>query len=330
MNEKNKRNHFGRDARIAKKVKNRIKEIETQREKQGKEPWTEEQRKRYMKWEIKKELRKSNIRAMIVALVGTNIFTGIGTTALLNEKNGDIEKSKNEISIDVGNRDKDIKIKNMPDDRNIFINGIKVNAEELKQKEKEDNEFENNVRKDIESLETKEEILNYIKDIYVNEYNKQNNDNINRKQVSFYKTREDEKIYLDEAKNGDMILRNEYVNEKNKKYVDISTGVISATIDKGEAIFEETIMNYNNKFQTVYKYNKKVERYENNVLAKVGNVIDKGIDWSAAKDQEENDWTVKNKYKQRFIEAVKEYKEKQIEEIKQPIINKDEDEQIIE
>ena len=127
-----------------------------------------------------------------------------------------------------------------------------------------------------------------------------------------------------------MILRNEYVNEKNKKYVDISTGVISATIDKGEAIFEETIMNYNNKFQTVYKYNKKVERYENNVLAKVGNVIDKGIDWSAAKDQEENDWTVKNKYKQRFIEAVKEYKEKQIEEIKQPIINKDEDEQIIE
>ena len=58
MNEKNKRNHFGRDARIAKKVKNRIKEIETQREKQGKEPWTEEQRKRYMKWEIKKELIK--------------------------------------------------------------------------------------------------------------------------------------------------------------------------------------------------------------------------------------------------------------------------------
>ena len=86
MNEKNKRNHFGRDARIAKKVKNRIKEIEIQREKQGKEPWTEEQRKRYMKWEIKKELRKSNIRAMIVALVGTNIFTGIGTTALLKEK----------------------------------------------------------------------------------------------------------------------------------------------------------------------------------------------------------------------------------------------------
>lgn len=322
MKENNKGNNFGKNVRIARKVKNRMREVERQREKQGKEPWTEEQRKRYIKGETKKELRKSKIRAVIVALVGTNIFS-VGTTALLNEKNSDIKKSNNEISIDVKNKDKDVKIKNMPDDKNIFINGIKVNTEELKKKEEEDNELVNNVKKDIESLETKEEILNYVKDIFVDEYNKQNNDNINRDQITFYKTRESEYVYQDEAENGDMILKSEYVNDKDKKYIDTAIGVITAKINKGEATFYEKIMNYNNKIQTVYGYNKTAEKYEDNVLVKVGDVVDKGIDWSTAIEQEENDWSVNNKYKQRFIDAVKEYKERQIEEIRQPRINSD-------
>lgn len=322
MKENNKGNNFGKNVRIARKVKNRMREVERQREKQGKEPWTEEQRKRYIKWETKKELRKSKIRAVIVALVGTNIFS-VGTTALLNEKNSDIKKSNNEISIDVKNKDKDVKIKNMPDDKNIFINGIKVNTEELKKKEEEDNELVNNVKKDIESLETKEEILNYVKDIFVDEYNKQNNDNINRDQISFYKTRQTEYVYEDRAENDDKILRKEYVNNKDKECLDTEKGVITATIDKGETTFYEAIMNYNNKFQTVYDYDKTVEKYEDNVLVKVGDVVDKGIDWSTAKEQKENDWTVNNKYKQRFIDAVKEYKERQIEEIRQPRINSD-------
>lgn len=323
MKEKNKRNEFGRAARIAKKVNIKIEELEKNRKK----PFTAEEKRRRIRWETKKELRKSNIRAFIVAIAGTMV-TGIGTTALLSEGNKEIKKSKNEISIDVGNKDKDIKIKNMPDDRNIFVDGIKVNTKELK--EREDKELENNVKEDIESLKTREEILNYIKEIYVDEYNKQNNDNINKNQIVFSKIRQDKKVSQDKAKNGDMILRKDCSNDNDKKYLDISTGVITAIIDKGDAKFYETIMNYNNKIQTVYDSNETVEKYEDNVLVKVGDVVDKGIDWSTAKDETENDWITKDKYKQRFIEAVKEYKERQIEEIKQPRINNDENEQVLE
>lgn len=326
MKANNKRNEFGRAARIAKKVKIRIQEMEKQREKDGKEPFTPEQKKRYIKWETKKELRKSNIRAMIFALVGTSALTGIGTTALLNEKNGEIKKSKSEISIDAGKEDKDIKIKNVPDDRDVFINEIKVDVEKLN----EDIELENNIKKDIESLGTQEELLNYIKDIYVEEYNKQNNDNITENQVSLMKKRADEYIYKDKANNGDMIFKQEYTNDTNKKYMDLSAGVITAIIDKGEATLKEKILNYNNEFKTVYNYSKDVEKYEDNTLVKVGNVIDKGIDWYVAREQEDTSVLVKDEYKNRFVTALTEYKNKQIEEIKQPIINEEDNQQTLE
>lgn len=328
MKANNKRNEFGRAARIAKKVKIRIQEMEKQREKDGKEPFTPEQKKRYIKWETKKELRKSNIRAMIFALVGTSALTGIGTTALLNEKNGEIKKSKSEISIDAGKEDKDIKIKNVPDDREVFVDGIKVNVESLKQDE--ENQLKSKIAKDVELLETQEELLNYIKDIYVEEYNKQNNDNITENQVSLMKKRADEYIYKDKANNGDMIFKQEYTNDTNKKYMDLSAGVITAIIDKGEATLKEKILNYNNEFKTVYNYSKDVEKYEDNTLVKVGDVIDKGIDWYVAREQEDTSVLVKDEYKNRFVTALTEYKNKQIEEIKQSIINEEDNQQTLE
>lgn len=318
MKEKNKRNEFGRAARISKKVNTKIEELEKNRKK----PFTPEEKRRRIKWETKKELRKSNIRAFIVAIVGTNMLTGIGTTAALNEGNKEIKKSENEISIDVEKAEKDIKIKNLPDDRKVFIEGIKVDIENINQEQ----ELRNNAKTDVEIMEKESEdfVKEYLKNIYAEEYNKQNKDNINAEQIRINSSIQRKKIYKDIDSNGEIIYKEDEIGDKNKNYINTEEGVMTITIKKDDGIFEEKAIKVDNKFYTVYNDNKNIEEYKKNVLEKVGNVIDKGVDWNVARYEEENDYDKKEEYKEKFIEAIKEYKEMQIEEDKQPRIKEDE------
>ena len=61
---------------------------------------------------------------------------------------------------------------------------------------------------------------------------------------------------------------------------------------------------------------KGIEDSENNVLIKVGKILDKGIDWSTSIDQKDTNEKIKQNYKKQFIDSIVEFKENQIEEIK--------------
>ena len=115
---------------------------------------------------------------------------------------------------------------------------------------------------------------------------------------------------------GTKIIRTKASDDKTKKDVDIEEGVISATIvDNGKVISIQEVLNDNNEYKRLYNRIEEVETYKDNLLVKTGKIIDKGIDWNVAMEQAETEESVKETYKQRFINAIVEYKENQIEKI---------------
>ena len=170
-----------------------------------------------------------------------------------------------------------------------------------------------NVEKEINELETPEEILNYVKDIWANEYNTQNNEDITKEQVKFYKERETVNVFRDTATNGDTILR------EGKEHSNINTdaGVITAYINKTDNNTKQKIINYFGIYQTLYSMDENVEKYEDNLLVDLASIIDCGIDWSVVINQEETEYSVKQIYINRLIDAVTEYESRKTKEIEQ-------------
>lgn len=236
-----------------------------------------------------------------------NIGEGV---ALLNSGKDGVEKSKNEITVDVGEAEKDIKIKNLGD-REVFIEGIKVSNEKLE--EINDTTLEDTVVKEVESKKTPNEVLDYLKDIYIQEYNNEYKTNFDRSSVSeIYRTREDNGFFLvkDRDQNGNEIIRykNEYDSKDDK--VDISGGLIKVTVtDENSKIIQEVLNDGNNNYTGI-------ANYDNKALEKVEKIMDTGITWKDSMDNQQTDSKIKRGYKRNFIKSIVEYKENQIEEIK--------------
>lgn len=220
------------------------------------------------------------------------------------------KKSKNEITVDVGEAEKDIKIKNLGD-REVFIEGIKVSNEKLE--EINDTTLEDTVVKEVESKKTPNEVLDYLKDIYIQEYNNEYKTNFDRSSVSeIYRTREDNGFFLvkDRDQNGNEIIRykNEYDSKEDK--VDISGGLIKVVVtDENSKIIQEVLNDGNNNYTGI-------ANYDNKALEKVEKIIDTGITWEDSINNQKTDPKIKRGYKRNFIKSIVEYKENQIEEIK--------------
>lgn len=290
-------------------------EISKREEKFG--PLDQRQKRRIEKNIIKKHKRENKIRAIKAILVGLGITigagTGAGVTAALNAgENKGIENKRNEITVDLDKANKDIKV-NTQNDREIFVNGIKVNIEDINQSE----ELKENTQKEIDLLKEPEEVCDYLKDIYVDEYNKVNKTNISKENIELYKHREDKKIYQDKATNGDNILREEYITDDNKKYINIDPGVITAKVndENQEIINKQTVINYQDKYEVVHSKDEQVDKNEDNVLSKIGEVIDTGISYYTIMEGKTTDQEKKLKFKTKFVDAVKEYKDNQIKQI---------------
>ncbi len=307
---KNKDKAFSIGVKDARKAKEKIREINEYNEKNGKPLLTKEQERKVRAKVVKQESKRRKIKALIAALGLTSAISIGEGVALLNPGNDGVDKSKHEITIDAGEVEKDIKIKNMGD-RNVFIDGIKVNQEDLGKDQEAT--LEENVEKEVEKLKTSVEVIEYLKTVYANEYNEEYNTNVNKENVEITKNREGISLVEDKDENGNDIIRNINKNDpEDIKTVDIESGVVTAKVydeNKNMLSIQQVLNDGKNNY-------KGIEDSENNVLIKVGKILDKGIDWSTSIDQKDTNEKIKQNYKKQFIDSIVEFKENQIEEIK--------------
>lgn len=307
---KNKDKAFSIGVKDARKAKEKIIEINEYNEKNGKPLLTKEQERKVRAKVVKQESKRRKIKALIAALGLTSAISIGEGVALLNPGNDGVDKSKHEITIDAGEVEKDIKIKNMGD-RNVFIDGIKVNQEDLGKDQEAT--LEENVEKEVEKLKTSVEVIEYLKTVYANEYNEEYNTNVNKENVEITKNREGISLVEDKDENGNDIIRNINKNDpEDIKTVDIESGVVTAKVydeNKNMLSIQQVLNDGKNNY-------KGIEDSENNVLIKVGKILDKGIDWSTSIDQKDTNEKIKQNYKKQFIDSIVEFKENQIEEIK--------------
>ena len=307
---KNKDKAFSIGVKDARKAKEKIREINEYNEKNGKPLLTKEQERKVRAKVVKQESKRRKIKALIAALGLTSAISIGEGVALLNPGNDGVDKSKHEITIDAGEVEKDIKIKNMGD-RNDFIDGIKVNQEDLGKDQEAT--LEENVEKEVEKLKTSVEVIEYLKTVYANEYNEEYNTNVNKENVEITKNREGISLVEDKDENGNDIIRNINKNDpEDIKTVDIESGVVTAKVydeNKNMLSIQQVLNDGKNNY-------KGIEDSENNVLIKVGKILDKGIDWSTSIDQKDTNEKIKQNYKKQFIDSIVEFKENQIEEIK--------------
>lgn len=307
---KNKDKAFSIGVKDARKAKEKIREINEYNEKNGKPLLTKEQERKVRAKVVKQESKRRKIKALIAALGLTSAISIGEGVALLNPGNDGVDKSKHEITIDAGEAEKDIKIKNMGD-RDVFIDGIKVNQEDLGKDQEAT--LEENVEKEVEKLKTSVEVIEYLKTVYANEYNEEYNTNVNKENVEITKNREGISLVEDKDENGNDIIRNINKNDpEDIKTVDIESGVVTAKVydeNKNMLSIQQVLNDGKNNY-------KGIEDSENNVLIKVGKILDKGIDWSTSIDQKDTNEKIKQNYKKQFIDSIVEFKENQIEEIK--------------
>lgn len=307
---KKNKNIFGFGTKAAKKARAEINRINEKRSEEGKEILSKEEEKRVIRKVTKEEKRKTKTKAILIALGLMTATTGIEGVALLNSGEKGVSSTKNEITVDMDETEKDINVINSGN-RKVFIEGLQVDTNK-----EENKELKENVTKEVDSLESPEEILNYLKKFYANEYNKENQTQFTDENVRLRKTREIGSFFKDEANDGTKIIRTKEKDDKTQRDVDITAGVVSATItDNDKIISIEKVLNENNEYKRIYNRNENVETYKDNLLVKTGKIIDKGIDWNVAMEQAETEESVKETYKQRFINAIVEYKENQIEKI---------------
>lgn len=263
---------------------------------------TKEERHKITK-NVKRKVARENLVRGIFMAIGISI--GAGGHALLTAGSNE-NTNKNQVESEMNLEDQN--------DRLEFVNSLKVDTVPINiENQLTEEQIRENVEKEINELETPEEILNYVKDIWANEYNTQNNEDITKEQVKFYKERETVNVFRDTATNGDTILR------EGKEHSNINTdaGVITAYINEADKTTKQKIINYFGIYQTLYSMDENVEKYEDNLLVDLASIIDCGIDWSVVINQEKTEYSVKQIYINRLIDAVTEYESRETKEIEQ-------------
>lgn len=287
--------------RTTKEIRKRIQIKEEKLER----PLTQDEIDRIVKSVTRRVRRENTIRAIWLSIgLSIGVGAGVGGHALLTsgdeQKQPNRQESESEIDID------------KKDDKITFKDGLVVSVDQLNEMNKQEDQLRKSIEAEIDGLETSQEVLDYIKNIYAEEYNNKNEEDITKEHIKFNKSRADKEIYEDTATNGDSILRYKTVGGKNLYN---QTGVITVDIENDNGKDKEQITKYNNKYQTIYNSYEEVEKNEDSCLMDVAEIIDTGIDWSVAMKQNENSYEVKQEYKNRLIDAVTKYKTEKTNEI---------------
>ncbi len=283
-------------------------------------------RRKIRKQIVDNNAKKMKNRAMLTA---TSIILsgaiGLGTGYALNEGSGTVEgvtKTEYGINIDTAEIDGKVVIEVKDQKELSFRDKYKVSQDNeivVKHGEKESElidlyELENTVTQEVKALENDEEILNYVKKEYVEEYNRINDEKINVENVKLYRStlgNFDEIIYEDFTKNGDKIIRvcdKTYGKENELSQVMGSTGELVYISINGE--LKEIAVGVSSHFERGYSGNEEIDKIDENSLAeKMGNLLNAGTAYVNAR---END---KSLYEKKLINAMIDYKKGKIEEI---------------
>lgn len=280
---------------------------------------------------IEEVAKRPSTKIKVAGALVAGMLLGAGSMSaannLLDAPKG-VKQNKEEITIDAKEADKEININNVTNSREIFINGLKVNVDGLNvNNESQENDVRENqtlradVIEEIDNLETAEDVLKYIKDIYLEEYNEKNNTEYTAEDVKINRRTEQFVMYADQAQNGDEIIREtrkQQYREKGEpgRELDTQIGEIYAVLKNGEESKKEAITPYNGEYKTVYSDDEEVLEDRETVLASVGEIFDQGIQYlTALRNPEGNSPAVIGLYKDGLIEAVVEYKELKTKEI---------------
>lgn len=277
--------------------------------------------KRDIKNKVFKKLRTRATIFGSVGLLGIGGILGYGFGSNSQEIKGITDGKR--IEIDAGEIEKDINIateeQNQESARDIFINGIKIDvSQDSNITQQGQNELKENTMQEIDVLKTPDEVLEYTKKIYVEQYNKNNDEKISVEDVRLEKQQSDIVFYKDTAENGDEILRycSEHEARETGKGIDGEYPKIKVLIkNENISIIEEVAQKPNGEIVNIYSESKEVKEDKHTILQEVGQVVLTGIDRSISMNKEGTSLERKLEYKNRFINAVTKYKENQVNEI---------------
>ena len=250
------------------------------------------------KREIKNNvLKKMRTRAAIFGAVGV---LGIGGLGLMFHNMGkDDVKGLNEgqtVETDIGNNQSA---------REKFASDLNVTIPEGMI-----DEVKTEVLHEVQELQTSDEVLNYVKEIYIEQYNKNNNTDKEIDDVRFYKTSFDKVFYEDT--NGILRYCSENEAKEMGKNIDGNLPIIEATIaNEGGTLTERVAQKSNGEIVNIYKQNEEVLQDKETTLTQLGDVVLAGINYSTAIEQEGNSFQTKRNYQDKLVDAIVEYREQQ-------------------
>ena len=268
---------------INKKVRKEIRRTERRK---GRE--LERNEKRAIKKAIINKMRTRATILGAVGLLGITGALGIGAKKEVKQLNQGIETQ----------------IENTKNAHDEFAKGLSV---EIPEEDLEKTE----ALQEIENLKTPENVLNYVKQMYIEKYNENNNTEFGIENVKLYKFSENKVFYEDENGIQRYCTEKEY-EEMGGKGVDGNLPVIEAVIAGGEKnILERVAQQQNGEITNIYNKNEIVEEDKEKTLTQLGEVVLTGINYYTSMQQEETSWGIKNEYKDRFANAIADYKREQ-------------------
>lgn len=266
-----------------------------------------------------KNAKKAEIRAMIIAATA---LIGFGGGYALNEGSGKIEgvtKTENGVNIDKEKIDGEIVIDVTSQESATFreIYRVTLDNEIVSEHGIIENEMidlyelRSNIIQEVEALETEDEKLNYVKEEYVEEYNKTHEDKISVENVTLYES-ENNMVYIDTAENGEKINRvcsEKYAKEHNLKQVIGASGNIIYIRVNGKV--QEIAVGFSeSNFQRGYSEKEEVqEPDENSVSERIGNLLNAGIDYAFAENGNKSNCEIM------LVNEMMEYRKGKIEQI---------------
>lgn len=285
------------ERRIIQGEKYKIKQaIREEIEKNG--PVSDERKREIAKQVHKKEKR----RVMIGVLAGAIGLAGIGAIGVKTLNQPEESRTNKESTQDID------------DKTNEFKEGLKVSSEEL---DKNNNEKETDeIKKAVDKLENKEDVLNFLKDMYIEEYEKQTGDEkLTTDDISISYNYENY-VYVN-SETGELITHGEKPAETEQllKNDGVSYGtkddvkVYKVRTKSGEVLDCITLGNKDGETIPVkVTIGEQYGKTNDSILVNMGTTIPDGIEYYENIEKDENSRIIA---KRKFIKSLEEMNEKE-------------------
>lgn len=267
---------------------------------------------------IKKNAKYAKLKVRFAGISAAIALTGFGSGALAQYALSEArENMLKEITVDVSKYQDGVNLENVENVEQVEING--QNALDYFQK-KDLEKIKEKITKEVDSLEDGEDVLDYLKEFYVDEYNDRMKENITTDNVVLYVQFRESfgamyKLYSDVAENGDEIIRRTSQKDTVKG---IESDLISATVrdNEGNQVLSEYISYSWGNCTKVYDSDEYVECYDDkdSCLMDVGKILRHGLCYYAEVTNDKDkgsDRSIesRNEYREDLIDAIAEYEQ---------------------